>query len=448
MNLSALQPLLQAVVHDARVVCVGDLMIDRYVYGDVTRISPEAPIPVMLKTSEQSMLGGVGNVARNVAALGGRACLVGVIGDDLFGNEALELVGADEKLESHLVTAKGRPTTVKSRFVAGGQQLLRMDAEDSRPINREIESNVVRAIQYASDDAGAILLSDYAKGSVTPAVVEACLRAARNTGACLIVDAKAHSLAKYGPADLIKPNALELSILSRLPTETDDEVETALQKVLGECEAKAILVTRGAKGMTLARRDQPIQHIRGVPRRVFDVSGAGDTGLAALGLAMAAKADLADAAAFAVLASGVAVSKVGTAVVTPAELIDAELHADLGVAEAKIVTLEQARAEAERWRAQGLKVGFTNGCFDILHRGHMAYLTQARAWCDRLVVGLNSDASVRALKGEGRPINDLDSRALVLAGMSHVDLVTPFAEATPINLIQAIRPDFLIKGAD
>jgi D-beta-D-heptose 7-phosphate kinase/D-beta-D-heptose 1-phosphate adenosyltransferase len=372
MNLSALQPLLQAVVHDARVVCVGDLMIDRYVYGDVTRISPEAPIPVMLKTSEQSMLGGVGNVA----------------------------------------------------------------------------SNVVRAIQYAADDAGAILLSDYAKGSVTPAVVEACLRAARANNACLIVDAKAHSLAKYGPADLIKPNALELSILSRLPTETDAEVEAALLKVLGECEAKAILVTRGAKGMSLARRGETIQHIHGVPRRVFDVSGAGDTGLAALGLAMAAKAELADAAAFAVLASGVAVSKVGTAVVTPAELIDAELAADLGAAEAKIVTLEQARAEAERWRAQGLKVGFTNGCFDILHRGHMAYLTQARAWCDRLVVGLNSDASVKTLKGEGRPVNDLDSRALVLAGMSHVDLVTPFAEATPLNLIQAIRPDFLIKGAD
>ncbi len=447
MNLSALQPLLQA-VNSARVVCVGDLMVDRYVYGDVSRISPEAPIPVLLKGSEQTMLGGVGNVARNVASLGGRAALVGVIGGDVGASEALALVGADRGLESHLVVAQNRPTTVKTRFVAGGQQMMRLDSEDARPIRRETEAGLIRAIEHAAEDAGAILLSDYAKGAVTPAVVEACLRAAKATGAVLIVDAKAHSLIKYGEADLIKPNALELSILTHMPTDTDEEVEAALAAVLADCMAKAVLVTRGAKGMSLAARGQSVRHIRGVPRRVFDVSGAGDTGLAALGLALAAKADLQDAVEFAVLASGVAVTKVGTAVVSPAELIDAEMAAHLGVAEAKIVTLEQARAEAERWRAQGLKVGFTNGCFDILHRGHVAYLGQARAWCDRLVVGLNSDSSVKALKGEGRPVNDLESRALVLAGLIHVDLVTPFAEATPIELIKAIRPDVLIKGAD
>ena len=200
--------------------------------------------------------------------------------------------------------------------------------------------------------------------------------------------------------------------------------------------------------MSLARRGQPVKHVRGVPLRVFDVSGAGDTGLAALGLALAAKAPIEDAVELAVMASGVAVTKVGTAVVTPSELIDAELAQHMGPAEGKIVTLERAVAESERWKAQGLRVGFTNGCFDILHRGHVAYLTQARAWCDRLVVGLNSDSSVRALKGEGRPVNDLESRALVLAGLSHVDMVIPFAGATPIDLIQAIRPDVLIKGAD
>jgi D-beta-D-heptose 7-phosphate kinase/D-beta-D-heptose 1-phosphate adenosyltransferase len=448
MSLSTLSPLLQAVARGARVACVGDLMVDRYVYGEVARVSPEAPIPVLLRGSEQAMLGGVGNVARNVASLGGRAALVGVIGDDPGAREALAMVGADPGLESHLVVAPGRPTTVKTRFVAGGQQLLRLDSEDSRPIRREIEAGVIRAIEHAAEDAGAILLSDYAKGAVTPAVVEACLRAAKACGAVLIVDAKAHSLVKYGAADLIKPNALELSVLTRMPTETDAQVEAALATVLADCAAKAIMVTRGAKGMSLAQRGKPVRHIRGVPRRVFDVSGAGDTGLAALGLALAAGADLVEAGTFAVLASGVAVTKVGTAVVTPAELIDAELAAHLGAAEAKIVTLEQARAEAERWRAQGLKVGFTNGCFDILHRGHVAYLSQARAWVDRLVVGLNSDSSVRALKGEGRPVNDLESRALVLAGLAHVDLVTPFAELTPVELIRAIRPDVLIKGAD
>jgi D-beta-D-heptose 7-phosphate kinase/D-beta-D-heptose 1-phosphate adenosyltransferase len=448
MNLSALQPLLQAIAKDARVICVGDLMIDRYIYGEVTRISPEAPIPVLLRGLDSSMLGGVGNVARNVAGLGGRAALVGVIGDDPGASEALALVGADSGLESHLVVSPGRPTTVKTRFVAAGQQLLRLDSEDSRPIRRDIEAGLIRAVEHAAEDAGAILLSDYAKGAVTPAVIEACLKAAKASGAVLIVDAKAHSLVKYGEADLIKPNALELSVLTRMPTDTDEQVEAALAAVLADCSAKAILVTRGAKGMSLAVRGQPVRHVRGVPRRVFDVSGAGDTGLAALGVALAAKASLYDATAFAVLASGVAVTKVGTAVVTPAELIDAEMSAHMEPAEAKIVTLEQARAESERWRAQGLKVGFTNGCFDILHRGHVAYLAQARAWCDRLVVGLNSDSSVRALKGEGRPVNNLESRALVLAGLSHVDLVTPFSEATPIELIRAVRPDVLIKGAD
>jgi D-beta-D-heptose 7-phosphate kinase/D-beta-D-heptose 1-phosphate adenosyltransferase len=253
MNLSALQPLLQA-VSGARVACVGDLMVDRYVYGEVARISPEAPIPVLRKISAQTMLGGVGNVARNVASLGGRAALVGVIGDDPAAGEAMGLVGADEGLESHLVTAKSRPTTIKTRFVASGQQLLRLDDEDAGLVDLETEAQLVRAVEHAAEGAGVILLSDYAKGAVTPAVIEACLRAARSFGAHLIVDAKARSFMKYGAADLIKPNALELSVLSGLPTDTDEEVEAATAAVLRACAAKAILVTRGGKGMSLALR--------------------------------------------------------------------------------------------------------------------------------------------------------------------------------------------------
>ena len=447
MDLSALQPLLSA-VNGARVACVGDLMIDRYVYVEVGRVSPEAPIPVLLRASEQVMLGGVGNVARNVAGLGGLAALVGVIGNDAAGHETTDLIAQDRGLEGHLVIDQARPTTVKTRFVASGQQLLRLDAEHSSPAGKEIEARLARAVEDAAEGAGVILLSDYAKGAVTPAVIEACLRAAKSAGAKLIVDAKARSLVKYGAADLIKPNALELQILTGLPTETDEEVEAALARVLGDCAAKAILVTRGAKGMSLAERGLPVRHVRGIPRRVFDVSGAGDTGLAALGLALAAKAALAEAVEFAVLASGVAVTKIGTAVVTPAELIEAERAAGMSSADVKIASRQRVAAETERWRAEGLKVGFTNGCFDILHRGHVAYLAQARAWCDRLVVALNSDRSVKALKGEGRPINDQDSRALVLAGLSSVDMLTVFDEETPLELIKAVRPDVLIKGAD
>lgn len=447
MDLNALQQLLGAAA-GARVACVGDLMLDRYVYGEVTRISPEAPIPVLLHRSQESMLGAAGNVARNVAALGGRTSLVGVIGDDAAGHETMALLGQEGGLEGEIVSHQGRPTTIKTRFVAGGQQLLRLDAEDAGAIDSQTEARLVRAVEHAAQGAGVILLSDYAKGAVTDAVIAACHRAARTQGAKLIVDAKARSFVKYGAVDLIKPNASELALLTDLPTETDAEVETALAAALAGCPAKAVLVTRGAKGMSLGERERPVRHFRGVPRRVFDVSGAGDTGLAALGLALAAGADFADAIAFGVLASGVAVGKTGTAVVYPRDLIDAELTQHLAPVEAKIATLEDARTQAQRWRDQGLRVGFTNGCFDILHRGHVTYLTQARGWCDRLIVGLNTDASVKALKGGGRPVNNLESRALVMAGLAPVDLVTPFGDATPLALIEAVRPDVLIKGAD
>ncbi len=446
MDLSSLQALL-ARVAEARVACVGDVMVDRFVYGAVGRISPEAPIPVLAADHEETMLGGAGNAARNIASLGGRAALVGLVGDDAAAHEALGLVGAEPGLEGHLVSRPRRRTTVKTRFVASGQQLLRLDHEETAAIG-DAEGSLITAVEHAADGAGAILISDYAKGVVTPAVVKACLKAAKAGGAAVVVDPKGRSFAKYGAVDLIKPNASELSGAVDLPTRTDEEVEAALAKALASCEAKAIVVTRAGQGMSLAVRGEAVRHFRARPREVFDVSGAGDTALAALGLALAGGADLDEAIPFAILASGVVVEKTGTATATPDELIDAELHAHSAPAHAKIATVERMREEVGRWRARGLKVGFTNGCFDILHRGHVAYLSQARAWCDRLIVGLNSDASVRGLKGEGRPVNDLEARAVVLGSLAGVDLVVPFDEDTPINLIEAARPDVLIKGSD
>jgi D-beta-D-heptose 7-phosphate kinase/D-beta-D-heptose 1-phosphate adenosyltransferase len=263
-----------------------------------------------------------------------------------------------------------------------------------------------------------------------------------------VVDSKARSFGRYGAVDLIKPNASELANATDLPTGSDAEVEAALVRALELWEAKAILVTRAGKGMSLAVRGRPVRHFPTQPREVFDVSGAGDTTLAALGLALAADAPIEDAIAFAQLAAGVAVSKVGTATVSPEELVEAVITAHMAPAEAKVATVQRLADEVARWRVKGLRVGFTNGCFDILHKGHVAYLAQARSWCDRLVVGLNSDDSVRARKGEGRPVNDLESRALVLAGLGSVDLVVPFEDATPIKLIEAARPDVLVKGAD
>ena len=443
MDLSTLQPLLSAMA-SVSVACVGDVMLDRYVYCEVSRISPEAPIPVLRHTSRTAMLGAAGNVARNVAALGGEALLVGMAGQDAAAEELSALLGAESRLHDRVLRDASRPTTVKTRFVASGQQLLRLDEEEARALDADAERGLAQRAAAAAAEATLVLLSDYAKGAITPAVIAAC----REAGRPVIVDPKGRDFARYGRVALLKPNAAELAGATDRPVGSDAEVETALQAALDACEADAILVTRAAAGMSLAPRGEPVRHIRARRREVFDVSGAGDTSLAALGLALAAGAPLQEAAELAVLASGVAVGKVGTAVVTPAEIVDAELAAHLAPAEAKIATLDRAAAEVARWRERGLRVGFTNGCFDILHRGHVAYLAQARSWCDRLVLGLNTDASIRRLKGADRQVNDLESRALVLGGLQSVDLIVPFEEDTPLTLIETLRPEVLVKGAD
>ncbi len=447
MTLSDLQHLLERAA-SVKIAVVGDLMLDRYVYGAVERISPEAPIPVMSRSRETAMLGGAGNVARGLAALGARVELAAATGEDEAADELAGLIQAEPGLEADLLIDPSRQTTVKTRFVAGGQQLLRLDAESPHPLDGAAEAKLVAAAQTAISGAAAVLLSDYAKGALTPSVIAACLSAARACGAPVIVDPKGRSFAPYGAVDLIKPNARELALITGHPVDTDGEVETALTVALEGCEAKAILVTRAGAGMSLAVRGQSVRHFKARARQVFDVSGAGDTALAAIGLALASGALIREAIELAILASGIVVGKAGAAAVSPAELVDAEVAERLAVQETKIAPLDAVLACVAHWRGAGLRIGFTNGCFDILHRGHVAYLAEAKAACDRLIVAVNTDASVRALKGEGRPVNDLEGRTMVLAGLASVDLVTPFDAETPLALIEAIQPDVLIKGAD
>ena len=438
LELGQLQALLEQ-VRGVKVACVGDLMLDRYVYGEVNRISPEAPIPVLRTRRTTAMPGGVGNVARNVAALGGVARMGAVAGQDAAGDELAALISAEPRVENAVERRAGVATIVKTRFVAAGQQLLRLDEEAEAIMGVETD---------AFTNASAYLLSDYAKGVVSDLVISQALSASERTGAPIVVDPKGRDFARYGMVDLIKPNASELAGATGLSVDSDTEIEAALKALLHATTVKAAVVTRAGKGMSLMQRGGPVRHFAGRAREVFDVSGAGDTSLAALGLALGAGAALETAVEFAILASGVVVGKAGTAVVTPAELIDAEMSQHAAGAHAKVMPLEELAHVVDGWKRQGLKVGFTNGCFDILHRGHVAYLAQARGWCDRLVVALNTDASVRRLKGEGRPINDLDSRAVVIGGLASVDRVTAFDDPTPIALIDRLRPDVLIKGAD
>ena len=447
MDLERLRLLLDE-IQGARVLVVGDVMLDRFVQGEVSRVSAEAPIPVLAHSRESIMLGGAGNVARNIAALGGSATLIGLVGEDLPAQELGRLVAGEPLLRGALISDPSRATTVKMRFSAAGQQLLRVDTEVVCPAAAGVEESLVKAIGDNAIESRAILLSDYGKGVVTPAIIAACLAAARAHGARIIVDSKARGFGHYGPVDLVKPNAAELARATDLPTETDQQIELALAKALADCDAKAILVTRAARGLSLAVRGEPVRHVSRSPPEVFDTAGAGDTVLAALGLALASGAPLSVSADMALLASSLVVQKAGVATVSPEELIEAEMATARSPLEAKIATLERMTAEAALWRSRGMKVGFTNGCFDILHPGHIAYLTEARAWCDKLIVGLNTDESVRAAKGPGRPVNRLAARAQVLAGLAAVDLITPFADATPIALIAAARPDVLIKGGD
>ena len=444
MTLARLQHLLGR-ASAVQVACVGDLMLDRYIYGDVARVSPEAPIPVLIHRSEAAMLG---NVARNVASLGAQASMAGIVGADAAADEVARLIDGEARITSHLVVAKGRPTIVKSRFVASGPQLLRLDHEEDGDLPEADQAELIRSARSAISSAGAVILSDYAKGAVGKPLIDAMLAAAKAVGAPVIVDPKGRSFAKYGEADLIKPNAKELALVTDLPVGNDQEVEVALAAALANCSARAILVTRAGAGMSLAVRGRPVAHFPGRAQAVFDVSGAGDTSIAALSVALAAGAPIEDAVSFAVLASGVVVGKVGTATVSPAELLAAEALLTKPTAAPKIVEREAAAKQVKAWKDAGYSVGFTNGCFDILHVGHVTYLEQASVWCDRLVLGVNSDASVRRLKGEGRPVNDARSRARVLAGLACIDLVVEFEEDTPLELITALRPDVLVKGAD
>lgn len=437
--LADLQKLLES-IKSIKVACVGDLMLDRYVYGEVSRISPEAPIPVLKAGRSVSMPGGVGNVARNIAALGAVSRLGAISGRDSAGEELSNLIANEARIEDVISRPDAAETSVKTRFVSSGQQLLRLDRESAVPCAYS-DASVFEGVS-------AILISDYAKGVVDNALIGSAINAARAAGIPVIVDPKGVDFARYGEVDLIKPNASELSGATGLAVDTDEQIEAALDALMQTSTARAVVVTRAGKGMSLIRRGEKARHFPGRAREVFDVSGAGDTALAALGLAMAAKLSLEQAVEFAILASGVVVGKVGTAVVTPYELLAAEVAEAGKPSGSGMLEVAALKELVTLWQSQGLKVGFTNGCFDILHRGHVTYLAQARSWCDRLIVALNTDASVSALKGPTRPVNDLDSRAAVIGALASVDAVTYFGEQTPLEIIKTLRPDVLIKGAD
>jgi D-beta-D-heptose 7-phosphate kinase / D-beta-D-heptose 1-phosphate adenosyltransferase len=438
-------------LHQATVLCIGDLMLDDFVYGDVSRISPEAPAPVLAVTRSELVVGGGGNVARNLAALGVRCIFVGVVGEDDSSAKLMRSLAAEPLIEPHLVVDGTRPTTRKVRFVSEhfSTHLLRADWELARTIDPKIEKSVIDRALAALPDVASIVLSDYAKGVLTPRVIKTLIDAARELGKPVIVDPKGKDFSIYRGATLITPNRHELGEASRRTAVTDAEIVAAAGEINRIVGSEAVLVTRSEEGMTFVPADGPPLHVPAYAVKVRDVSGAGDTVVAVLAAMLALDKAFEPAVRAANAAAAVVVGKRGTAAASVEEL-RARLHPAASLAaEEKIVfdwsVLDERLLE---WRRRGLRVGFTNGCFDLLHRGHVKLLTGARAACDRLVVGLNDDASVRRLKGESRPLQDVHSRAEVLAALEAVDLVVAFAEDTPIKLIERVRPQVLVKGGD
>lgn len=431
-----------------RVLCIGDVMLDRYVYGHVDRISPEAPIPVLRVEREQVTLGGAGNVARNIIALGGSVDFVGVIGADQAGYDLAKLVSALPEVASYLLTDRMRPTTLKTRFVANSQQLLRADLELAAPLSAEMEEQVLMRAKSAMAGCAVVILSDYAKGVLSARVVAEILRLATEKAARVLIDPKGRDFSLYRGAYMLTPNRKELTEATGMAIVTVADAEHAARRLIDTHRLQGILAKLGGDGVCLVMKDKPAQHFHTTTREVFDVSGAGDSVVATLALAMAGGMELSECAELANLAGSVVVGKVGTATVSRDELSRALLREQMQGNGKITPNTDIAKDTADLWRKQGLKIGFTNGCFDLLHPGHISLLRQARAACDRLIVGLNSDASVKRLKGEARPVQNEQSRAAVLASLADVDMVVLFGEDTPYELIRALHPDILVKGAD
>lgn len=434
---------------EVNVLCVGDIMLDRFMYGKVERISPEGPIPIFTQARESRMLGGAGNVVRNLLSLGAHASFAAVIGDDNVGNQLTALVGAEAKLVPYLITERGRVSTKKTRYVAGSQQLLRSDHETRAPIRDETATKLMELVLPEMASHQALILSDYGKGMLLPAICQSLIAAAKKAQVPVFVDPKQRDVAVYAGATVLSPNLKELAAACGVEHfDSDQHIIEAASHLARTHQFLYVLVTRGESGMTLVDAQGLIAHYPAVAQEVFDVSGAGDTVIATLAAAYAAGAPMAQAAELANYAGGIVVGRLGTAVVHRSDLTAALYTHRAQALQQKILPRDTACDVVANWRREGLTIGFTNGCFDIIHSGHIASLAAAKTECDRLIVALNTDASVRGLKGPTRPVNAEMDRAQVIAALAMVDAVVLFDEETPMALLELLRPDVLMKGAD
>jgi D-beta-D-heptose 7-phosphate kinase/D-beta-D-heptose 1-phosphate adenosyltransferase len=430
----------------AHVVILGDVMLDSYLWGDVDRISPEAPVPVVRAVHRTQRPGGAANVAMNVTGLGARSTLVGVRGDDAEGI-LLEQSVREAGISPRLTVVPGYPTTMKLRILGGQQQMLRLDTERVDGYPSDVYRQVLRLIEEVLPDADALVLSDYAKGLLTEDLCQQAIRKARQAGVPVLVDPKRRSFTAYRGATTICPNLSELAQVTGVIQSDTEALLAAGQSLVSQLGIDYLTATMSNKGIAVLRPDSRFL-APARARQVFDVSGAGDTVMATLALAVSSNLSIETAAQLANVAAGVVVAKVGTVPVTRDELLtsltpELELHA-----QEKVLALDHLTVRASAWRAGGQRIVFTNGCFDILHIGHITLLEHARGEGDRLIVAINSDSSVRSLKGPKRPVVGERERARILAALAAVDAVIIFDEQTPLRVIEELRPDVIVKGGD
>ena len=424
------------------ILVIGDVMLDRFIDGKVNRLSPEAPVPVLELARESIMPGGAANVACNLAGLGCDVRLLSVSGNDPAGRTLAQLLGTNLSVDFHQIIDKDRPTTTKTRFRADGQQVLRVDEEVTTPVGHATAEQLLATFTDAVRSVELVVLSDYAKGAVSPNIVRQVIDIARKARKPVVTDPKLADFSIYSGSTMLTPNLGELRSATGLTGDALEDVAEAAAKLARRHDIGSVLVTLSARGMLLVNKDGSWTHNPAKTLEVFDVSGAGDTVIAMIGAALAGGMSDAEAVKLANIAAGVVVAKSGTAAACPGEIIS--------MAGAIPPRLEQHQLAAlcEDWRKDGHRIGFANGCFDLLHPGHLHLLKTAASSCDKLVVGLNSDESVRRLKGETRPIQNEDQRAAVLSQLPFVDGVACFGEDTPLELITALQPDIIFKGGD
>ena len=425
---------------------VGDLMIDHYLWGSCERISPEAPVQVVNVNSESSVLGGAGNVINNLRALGAKVDVISVVGGCEISNKLKTLLKNISVSTQHLITQKDRITSKKSRIIAAQQQVVRYDRESSDEISAESQKQILDSFTSIIANYDGVLLSDYGKGVLTSSLTQSLIAVANKAGKKVMVDPKGLDYSKYKGAYLLTPNKKEASEATQVSINDEASLTQAITQLKVECDLTVSLITLSEQGVAIY--DDELRTHPTVAREVYDVTGAGDTVLASLGFALACGVDIDDAVEFSNLAAGVVVGKIGSATATLNEIIEYESSLNKSTSDEHIKTLSEITILSEELKARGKKIIFTNGCFDILHAGHVRYLETAKSYGDVLILGLNSDRSVKALKGKNRPINIQLDRAYILAALEAVDYVVVFDDDTPYELIKAVKPHTLVKGGD